>query len=81
MTTFVSDHANHASAKLHLDAELAKTNREAYTSLHLATVRAGDGFGAYIHLFEVINHTKADHVPNRICALRMVGGIWEVVGS
>lgn len=78
MTT-ISNHADHASAKIHLDAELARVNREAYTTLHLATIRQGDGYGGYIHLFEIINHMKADHVPNRIAAIRMIDGLWQVV--
>lgn len=77
--TAMSSHADHASAKIHLDAELDRVNRYGYTTIHLATIRQEDGYGGYIHLFEIINHMKADHVPNRIAALRMIDGLWQVV--
>ena len=79
MTTTISPHADHASAKIHLDAELIRVNPQAYTTIHLASIRQADGYGGYIHLFEVINHLKADHVPNRIVAVRMIDGLWRVV--
>lgn len=76
-TAFV--HADHTSAKIHLDAELARTNPSAYTSIHIASLRQADGYGGYLHVFEVINHTKADHVPHAIYVIRMVDGLWQVV--
>jgi hypothetical protein len=74
-----SPYANHTSAKLFLDTELAKTNPDAYTSMHLATIRHPDGFGSYLHIFEVTNHLKADHVPKGVYVIRRINGVWEVV--
>ncbi len=76
-----SYHADPKSAQIHLDAELARTNPQAYSTVHLATIRHTDGYGGYLHIFDVTNHLKDSYVPHRVAVIRMVGGFWEVVGS
>lgn len=75
----IPNHANHTSAQIHLNAELARINPDAYSTTHIASIRHPDGYGGYLHIFDITNHTKASHAAHRIAVLRMIDGLWRMV--